>query len=83
MKKRIGRFIVADPKICHGNLTFAGTRILVMDVLDLVASGMPWNEIIRQCHGSISKEAIAEAVRNAGRAFIEHADEYVEEHVSA
>jgi hypothetical protein len=51
--------------------------------LELVASGMPWNKIVKECHGSISEEAIAEAVRLAGRAFIDHADEYSVEIVPA
>jgi len=77
MKRKVfGEYVVADPKICHGELTFLGTRILVQDVLELVASGMSWNRIIKECHGSIPEEAIAEAVRLAGRAFIAHADEY-------
>src|SRR6266478_3822616 len=29
-----GRYIVSDPKICHGQPTFRGTRILVADVLE-------------------------------------------------
>jgi uncharacterized protein (DUF433 family) len=75
-RKLFGKYIVADPKICHGKLTFLGTRILVKDVLDLVATGMPWSRIIKECHGGITEEALAEAVRLAGRAFMEHADEY-------
>jgi uncharacterized protein (DUF433 family) len=75
-RKLFGKYIVADPKICHGKLTFLGTRIFVKDVLELVASGMPWSRIIKECHGSITEEAIAEAVRLAGQAFMEHADEY-------
>jgi uncharacterized protein (DUF433 family) len=75
--KSIGKYVVADPRICHGKLTFRGTRILVSDVLDLVARGTDWQTIIRQCHDSITTKAIAEAVRLAGRAFVEHADEYL------
>jgi uncharacterized protein (DUF433 family) len=82
-KKRKARFITADPKICHGKLTFRGTRILVSQVLELVADGMSWDEIIQECHGSISRAAIAEAIRIAGRAISEHADEYREGPVSA
>lgn len=61
-KKNIGRYIVSDPKICHGKLTFKGTRIFVDDVLDMVAEGLSWNYIIEQWHGNVSKEAIKEAV---------------------
>jgi uncharacterized protein (DUF433 family) len=60
-------FLSADPKVCHGRLTFRGTRILVSDVLELVAAGMPWDKIIEECHGSISRAAIAEAIRSFGR----------------
>ena len=37
-KKAVGRYIIADPRICHGEPTFRGTRILVADVLEQVAS---------------------------------------------
>jgi uncharacterized protein (DUF433 family) len=82
-RKSAGRFICADPKVCHGQLTFRGTRILVSDVLELVAAGLSWDAIIEECHGSISQPAIAEAIRVAGRAIVEHADEYGEGPVSA
>ena len=81
-KKRIGRFLGADPKVCHGQLTFRGTRILVSDVLELVAAGLDWDDIIKECHGSIARPAIAEAIRVAGRAIVKHADEYLERPVS-
>lgn len=81
-KKSIGRFICADPNICHGQPTFRGTRILVGDVLELVAAGRNWDEIIQECHGGITRPAIAEAIRVAGRAIVEHAGEYIERPVS-
>jgi uncharacterized protein (DUF433 family) len=66
MKRReYGRYIVSDPKVCHGALTFKGTRILVSVVLDMVARGMSWDEICREFHNHISKEHIAEAVKLA------------------
>lgn len=68
MTKPRGRFITANPNVCHGQLTFRGTRILVSDVLELVAAGMNWDEIVQECHGSITRPAIAEAIRMAGRA---------------
>ncbi len=61
-KKNIGRFIVSDPKICHGKLTFKGTRIFVDDVLDMVAEGLSRNYIVEQWHGAVTKDAIKEAV---------------------
>ncbi len=76
-QKLVGRYIVTDPKICHGKPTFRGTRIMVAQVLEQVASGMVWEAIIEEWRGSISKEAIAEAIHLASRAFIEHIDEYM------
>ncbi|HRJ42507.1 MAG: DUF433 domain-containing protein [Caldilineaceae bacterium] len=79
----LGRYIIADPKICHGQPTFRGTRIFVADVLDQVGSGMAWETIIEEWHNSISSEAIAEAVQLATRALLAHADEFVLEPVLA
>src|SRR5947209_5700226 len=56
---RLGRTICADPSVCHGQQTFEGTRILVSDVLELLATGMNWDHIIKECHGGISRSAIA------------------------
>jgi uncharacterized protein (DUF433 family) len=34
MTKALGRYIGANPEICHGKPTFVGTHILVTDVLE-------------------------------------------------
>lgn len=78
-KQPLGRYIVADPKICHGEPTFRGTRILVSDVLEQVASGMAWEAIVDEWRGVISKKAIAEAVRLAREALVTHASELASE----
>ena len=80
--KLLGRYVVADPKICHGQPTFRGTRIFVEDVLDQVASGMAWEAIIEEWNGNITKEAIAEAVQLATQALLKHADEFIVEATS-
>lgn len=67
----LGRYVVADPRICHGQLTFRDTRILVADVLEDVASGKPWREIVDDCWGRVPLEAIAEAVRLAREALLD------------
>ena len=79
----LGRYIVADPEICHGKLTFRGTRIFVSDVLEMVADGMAWETIIEEWHGNITREAIAEAVSLATKALLEHAHEYALEPMAA
>ncbi len=73
----LGRYIVADPKICHGKPTFRGTRIMVADVLEQVAEGMAWESIIEGWHDSITKEAIAEVVQLAHEAFLKHIHEFI------
>ncbi len=74
-RKRVefGKYIVADPEICHGQLTFKGTRVLVKDVLYLIAKGKSWDWISDGYHG-LPLEAIAEAVRLAGDALVEKAE---------
>jgi len=75
--KLLGRYIVADPGICHGKPTFRGTRIMVWQVLEQIASGMAWETILEEWEGNLNSEAIAEAVKLAGQAFLDHADEYL------
>ncbi len=82
-KRIMGRYIVTDPAICHGQPTFRGTRVLVSDVLEQVASGMDWESIVEDWHGSISDEAIKEAVGLASQALLKHADEFVLSPLSA
>ena len=78
-KKFLGQYIVADPKICHGKPTFLGTRIMVWQVLKQVGRGMSWDKITAEWRGSVSNEAIAEAVALAERTFEDHASEYGKE----
>jgi len=82
-RKYLGRYIVADPEICHGKPTFLGTRIMVAQVLKQVAKGMPWETITGEWRGTVTKEAIAEAVALAQRTFEDHAAEYAQESLPA
>jgi len=82
-RKLLGRYIVADPEICHGKPTFLGTRVMVAQVLRQVAKGMPWDAITAEWRGDVSKDAIAEAVELAQRIFEDHASEYTQEPLQA
>lgn len=82
-RKLLGRYMVVDPEICHGKPTFLGTRIMVAQVLKQIAKGMPWDAITAEWRGSITKDAIAEAVEFAQRTFEDHAAEYAQELLSA
>ncbi|MEW6231205.1 MAG: DUF433 domain-containing protein [Chloroflexota bacterium] len=82
-RQLLGRYIVADPEICHGKPTFRGTRIMVWQVLEMLAEGLAWETIIEECHNSITKDAIAEAIKLSGEAFLKHADEFALEPIPA
>jgi uncharacterized protein (DUF433 family) len=66
----LGRYVVVDPRICHGQPTFRGTRVLVADVLAQVARGMAWESIVEEWRGTVSAEAIGEAVHLAREALV-------------
>ena len=69
----LGAHIVADPRICHGKPTFKGTRILVHQVLEDVAGGKSWDFISQvRWGGRLPVAAIAEAVRLAQHALLDH-----------
>jgi uncharacterized protein (DUF433 family) len=70
MRRELGRHIVIDSEIHPGEITFRGTRIPVAFVLEDVAEGTDWDTIIEQWHGSLTKEAIGEAVRLASEALV-------------
>jgi uncharacterized protein (DUF433 family) len=63
----LGRDIVSDPKIYHGQPPFRGSRIFVEEVLGQTASGMAGEAIIEERHGNITKTAIAEAMQLANQ----------------
>ncbi len=81
--KLMGRYIVTDPRICHGQPTFRGTRVLVSDVLEQVANGVAWETIVDEWNRSVTREAIREAVQMASQALLRHADEFIVEPVAA
>lgn len=79
----LGRHIVADPRICHGKPVFRGTRVLVADVLDQVGAGMAWESIVEEWNGSVSIEAIQEAIQLASKTLLKHVDEFILEQPAA
>ena len=67
----LGQHVVAHPGICHGRLTFRGTRVFVADVLGDVVAEYFWETISQRWQG-LPQEAISEAVRLACRALLDH-----------
>ena|SRR5882724_10570038 len=58
----LGRHIVSDSKICGGQPTFKGSRIMVWIVLEQLEDGMSWDEIVGEWKGKVNEEAISEAI---------------------
>lgn len=72
--KEFGKYIIADPRVCGGKLIFRDTEIPVEEVLEQVADGMDWQEIVEDWEGMISHQAIAEAVRLAREVLVSHTE---------
>ena len=67
MRVEISKHIVADSEICHGKPTFKGTRVLVSDVIELVADGVSVQEIIRDYYPSLNIDMIKNALEWAAK----------------
>jgi uncharacterized protein (DUF433 family) len=70
-RTELGRFIVADPKICHGKPTYKGTRIMVWQVLAMLERGESWDYIRKAWDGRVSDEAIAETIHLARKSLLD------------
>lgn len=67
----LGRYIVADREVCHGQPTFKGTRIMVWQVLEDVGEGRSWDFICNtRWGGRIPVAAVAEAIQLASEAWL-------------
>ena len=63
MKKvEVGKYVVSDPSICHGQLTFRGTRVMVGPVLASLANGKTIDDIVTKSWPTITREAVKEAL---------------------
>lgn len=56
--------ISSDPTICHGKVCIKGTRIMVSVILDNLAEGSTFNEIL-QDYPSLTSEDITAALQYA------------------
>ena len=61
MPSRGFKWIISDPRICHGKPVFKGTRILVSDILEMIAGGMTIDEILEE-YPQLNREMILEAI---------------------
>lgn len=63
-RREVGKFLVMDPEICHGQLTFKGTRVPVSTVLALLGKGYSIEQMLKS-YPEISRPAIDAAIRLA------------------
>ncbi|MBI5472362.1 MAG: DUF433 domain-containing protein [Ignavibacteriae bacterium] len=56
--------ISIDPAVCHGKACIKGTRVMVSVVLDNLAAGLTYDEIL-QSYPSLRREDISAAVAYA------------------
>jgi len=69
-KLKLGKYIVADPFICHGSPTFKGTRKLVRDAIEAFTLGVTIDDLSQEAE--VPREAIIEAVQLAAVAVNEY-----------
>lgn len=62
----INKYIVADPLICGGKPTFKGTRIMVWQVMEMLAMGESPESIQNAFLTPLTREQIAAALDYAG-----------------
>lgn len=62
----LGKYIVADPYICHGKPTFKGTRKMVHCLIEAFESGFSIDELVDEAE--LPRAAIVEAIELAAKA---------------
>ena len=66
----ISEHIVIDPEICHGQMTFKGTRVPVETFMTFLGKGYSV-DVLLQNWPEINRKAVQEAVSLATQAFLE------------
>jgi len=57
----MGKYVTVDPEVCHGKPVFKGTRVLVADVLEMLAAGMSIEDVLNE-YPQLNKEMVREAL---------------------
>ena len=58
-------YVTVDPKICHGQPCFKGTRIMIYLVLELLEAGVNTDEILNRYYRKLTKKHIRTALHYA------------------
>jgi uncharacterized protein (DUF433 family) len=65
-RTEVGTYLVVDPEICHGQMTFKGTRVPVDAVLRFLAKGDSVDQMLRSWP-ELTRAAIEEAIHLASQ----------------
>jgi uncharacterized protein (DUF433 family) len=68
--REVGEYLIVHPGICHGRMTFKGTRVPVSTVLAYMAKGWTIDKVLDDWP-QLSREAVQEAIRLASSALVE------------
>ena len=63
-RKIVGRYLTVDPRVCHGKLTFSGTRVPVETVLRYLVKGKSIESVLEDWP-ELNREAVEEALELA------------------
>jgi len=66
----IGKYLVVDPEVCHGQLTFKGTRVPVEAVLTFLSMGYTTDDVLQEWP-YIERAAINEVLLLASNLIVE------------
>lgn len=69
-RMEIGEYLVVDPEVCHGQLTFKGTRVPVEAVLTFLSMGYTIDDVLEEWP-YIERAAINEALLFASNLIVE------------
>lgn len=58
-------YISVDPRVCHGQVCFKGTRIMAYLVLEMLEAGETPQDIITKAYPQLTKEHIQAALHYA------------------
>jgi uncharacterized protein (DUF433 family) len=70
--RKFGKFLVVDPRVCHGRLTFKGTRVPVETMLTFLAQGETIEQILADWP-ELKRPAVVEAIELAKTALVKRA----------
>ena len=75
----VGEHLIIDPRVCHGKLTFRGTRLPVQTVLTTLGKKRRSIDYVLKSWPHLKREAIEEAICLAAAAWAELLEDEVAE----